>query len=221
LSFAEWFHLSQSFCRLPAGAPVYRAAIRQASTELRSLAPAGEPSLTMRGDLWTLAAGMPLWRENGGALQNAYENLVSTDPPKPTKYNTAAYLRTEAINLQGKHAEAAQALRPLLAAQGSLLPPGERGNWEYAMGMYLFLDEKYEQAVPHFRMGEKKIKGNHRNDALPFLVISLVRLNRLDEASTEFQRLSKEFSTSTFYSQAAMELRARRRAAEARVAAGG
>jgi TolA-binding protein len=219
MSFANWTKLAGAFRRLPAGFPILRAAIRQAAVEIAT-APSPQARKVLRQALAPITSALmhdsddP---EDARLCQQGYELLIPLDSTRPTRYDTAAYLRTEAINRQGRHAEAAQALRNLIAGQGSYLPKPEAANWEYMLGMCLFQDRRYDEAIPHFRVGEKKIKGHHRNDALPFLVISLVRLNRLDEAAEQFRRMSKEFPNSTFYQQAAIELSARRRAAEARV----
>jgi tetratricopeptide (TPR) repeat protein len=149
---------------------------------------------------------LPHNRENAVEAQLGYELLMSDDPPKPRRYDIAAYIRTEAINHQGKHKEAAEILHALIESQGALLPPPELANWQYALGVYLFEDGQYERAISHLRVGERTINGRHRNESLPLLVLSLVRLNRLEEAGTAFERLCKQYPDSKFFTKAAEEL---------------
>jgi len=214
LSFQNWLTLAKSFRRASSVAPILRATIWQASLELSDPATSSARANQIRDAIVDVVKELPEDSENAVARQRAYELLLPNDPANPIRYNTAEYLITEAINLQGKHAEAARRLENLIKTKGDMLPEIERANWEYALGMYLFQDGQYEAAIPHLRAGRKTLRGNHRNESLPYLVLSLVRTNNLVEAQTELQRLQKEYPHNILTQQILVEMSARQQFAQ-------
>jgi hypothetical protein len=209
MPFADWNTLAVSFRGGRPAAPIVKAAILQGCRELPLAGADAARTQAICDELWKLSRRLPTSREYGPTHQSLYEALMPFDPQHPTHFQIAAYLRTEAIDRQGRHAEAADALRQLIERRGEHLPKEELANWEYKLGSYLFWDEKYELAIPRFRAGVTTVRGNHRNESLSLLVISLVRIDRLDEARMELTRLRKEFSKNRFLDQATSELTAR------------